>query len=119
MPGTHPTRLFESYEAWDAAGRPIGGVFPVSAADALAQAKAGGIPARYQGVEMYYVALPNAEETRTAQLWCPGMKAYNAEQGWHGDGWNIEGPPDRMSITPSIQTASWHGYLTDGALRAC
>lgn len=88
----------------------------MSASDVLQSAKDGAIPARYQGVEMYYVALPNADETKSVQLWCPWYKAFNAELGWHGDGWTMEGPSESITARPSIQTVSWHGYLTRGIL---
>jgi Family of unknown function (DUF6527) len=67
-------------------------------------------PDRYRGVPAYWVALP------TGQLWSPWEKAYNAEAGFHGEGWNISGPLDKLTVTPSIAVTGWHGFLTNGEL---
>lgn len=67
-------------------------------------------PERYKDVPAYYVALP------TGQLWCPWQRAYSAEQKHHGDGWNVSGPPEKLTATPSIQVDGWHGFLTNGEL---
>ncbi len=113
---TWPTTVFPSYEAWVAADRPIGGVFPAAPSRDDHQS----IPDRYRGVPMYYVALPNG------QTWCPWKRAFNNAQGYHGEGWEITGEiPARMTVSPSINASPdrkdpkdrWHGYLTDGVLR--
>ena len=104
-----PTVVYADMAAWIAAGRPVGGVFPLPRGDRDAEMW----PARYKDVEQtYYVALP------TGQLWCPWQKAFNTEQGYHGEGWNVNGSPECMTITPSIQVAGWHGYVTNGELVA-
>lgn len=104
-----PTKVFTSYDEWIAAGSPAGGVFPVDQ-ESYDPRFGDRWPARYQGVAAYYVALP------TGQLWCPWQKAYNQERGYHGEGWNISGPPERMTATPSIAVKGYHGWLTDGVL---
>lgn len=101
------TQLFESYGAWAAAGHPVGGVFPAGD-DRWGDAEAW--PDRYRSAVAYYVVLP------TSQLWCPWQRAYNAERGYHGEGWNVSGPPEKLTCTPSIQVKGWHGYLTNGEL---
>jgi hypothetical protein len=104
------TTLYASHAAWQAAGRPAGGVFPVPAEDRSREPE--GWPARYRDVAtVYYVALP------TGQLWCPWQKAYNRQQGgWYGEGWTVSGPPDKLTAQPSIAVDGYHGWLTDGVL---
>lgn len=102
------TQVFASHVDWMMAGRPTGGVFPVGA-DRSSSAEAW--PERYLSTEAYYVALP------TGQLWCPWQKAYNHEKGgYYGDGWKVDGSPEKLTAWPSIQVDGWHGYLTDGVL---
>lgn len=116
-----PTQVFETYEAWLAAGSPIGGVFPARpnpADDEIA------IPERYRGVAMWYVALPNG------QTICPWKRFYSRhrippggtmDQGYYGEGWEISGEiPGKMTVNPSINASegerNWHGWLTNGEL---
>jgi hypothetical protein len=106
-----PTTLFASYEAWAEAGRPVGGVFPSNDVDRRAEYNGvSAWPDRYRNAPAYHVALP------TGQTWCPWMKAFSAEQGYHGNGWEVSGPPEKLTCTPSIQVKGWHGWLTNGEL---
>jgi hypothetical protein len=70
--------------------------------------------------------------------WLEDMDNYKGPDGWalicklpYGGEWLIDGPSKdggrwtrtgtvpRISATPSILTSGYHGYLTDGVLRAC
>lgn len=103
------TQHFDDMAAWIHADRPIGGIFPVSSTDRTNTESSW--PERYRHVKtVYYIALP------TGQLWCPWQKAYSAQQGHHGNGWNITGAWGRWTVRPSIQVNGWHGYLTKGIL---
>lgn len=33
--------------------------------------------------------------------------------------WTTTGTPPNITVTPSIQTGRWHGFLTNGVLRSC
>ncbi len=105
----YPTKLFVSYDEWALAGRPIGGIMPV---DDSKDRDPNRTPPRYRGVAKWYVALPGG------QLWCPWNRAYDREKGFHGDGWNITGGPACLTVTPSIKTDHYHGFLTNGVLVA-
>lgn len=56
------------------------------------------------------VVLPNG------QWWCVDQRYYNRAEGWHGDGWTVQGKPPRITCSPSINTSSYHGTLEDGVL---
>lgn len=74
------------------------------------------------------VVLPNG------QFWSPDERAYTRPEteppkdggpkaldewrnsGWHGEGWTITGALPEISVTPSINTESYHGTLTNGVL---
>lgn len=105
------TQVFPNHDAWAAAGRPIGGVFPCT--PEMRDDTYNGVhgwPERYRGAVAYYVALPSG------QTWCPWRKAFDETRGYHGEGWEVSGPPDRLTATPSINTKGYHGYLTDGVI---
>lgn len=34
------------------------------------------------------------------------------------DGWTVVGKPPNLTLTPSIRTIGWHGWLTDGTLHS-
>lgn len=110
----YPTTAYRTEAAWRKAGCPIGGVFPVKMW-AYDPRWGERWPARYvqNGKPLqrhYYVMLPNG------QTWCPWSKAYNQERGYHGEGWDVSGPPERLTAKPSIAVNGYHGWLTDGVL---
>lgn len=111
-----PTRVFASYEAWRAAGGPVGGVMRVDVA-ALDPRHGDRWPARYLEVaragQAWYVALPALPGV---QLWSPWQRAYDKDQGYHGEGWEVSGPPESLSASPSIKTDDYHGFLQNGVL---
>lgn len=50
-------------------------------------------------------------------------RAYNKEQGWHGNGWAVEGSVEAGSLTlqPSVNMSpgspdGWHGWIRKGEL---
>lgn len=88
---------------------------------------------RYRGTGLMnrdpiVIVLPNG------QFWSPDERAYTLPEtkapvhggqraldewrnsGWHGDGWTITGALPEITVTPSINTTSYHGTLTDGVL---
>lgn len=107
-----PTKVFASYEDFQAGGSPVGGVFP----DFADSNDRESIPERYANVPRYYIMLPNR------QTWCPWKRAYNRKSGHHGEGWEISGSiPDAIDAKPSINasegsTNNWHGWLNNGVL---
>ena len=117
----YPTKVFESYAHWQAAGSPVGGVFPLEP-EWHYPAHPETWPERYRdGRPIYYVALPNG------QTWCPWRRAYSRppkgapmESGYHGEGWDVSGTPDCLTAKPSINAGegknNWHGFLTNGEL---
>lgn len=51
--------------------------------------------------------------------WCVDEKAFNPELGYHGDGWEVTGELPNISVTPSIQTDRYHGWVKNGVLTRC
>ena len=69
--------------------------------------------------------------------WCPGPKKHDGPYLWvvlpdgavwcvdgpssnpPGPGWTRTGEPPTVTARPSILTSGYHGWLTDGELRAC
>lgn len=42
---------------------------------------------------------------------------WNPEQGFHGDGWTVEGIPPQLTLAPSINiVGSYHGYIANGII---
>lgn len=56
------------------------------------------------------VVLPNG------QWWCLDQRYYKHPQGYYGDGWTWTGEPPRISVSPSINTSTYHGTLDNGVL---
>lgn len=53
----------------------------------------------------------------TGEHFMPDAGARNGEAG--KPGWTRTGTVPKISTLPSIQSDLWHGYLTDGVLKAC
>lgn len=123
---TWRTQLFASYDAWQAAGSPVGGIIPVEPA-AYEMHPDHGFPwgdpwpaaarlAQKAGAVHYYVALPGGKDGRAGQIWCPWQRAFSKDKGYHGNGWTVTGQPEQLTAQPSIDTARYHGYLRGGIL---
>lgn len=50
------------------------------------------------------------------QWWCVDEQAFNGKQGYHGEGWTVTGVLPQITVTPSIQTDEYHGWVKSGVL---
>ena len=59
-----------------------------------------------------------------------GIMIILPDEGWHhipiqkgpapdGKVWGWDGNTDKPTLTPSIRSSNWHGYLTNGRLVSC
>jgi hypothetical protein len=61
------------------------------------------------------IALPY--HNQKYQIWFPDERAWDAKQGYHGEGWTITGDLPNISITPSINcVGTYHGYVDKGQI---
>lgn len=113
-------RPFPSYKAWLRADRRVGGYWPINPHQARRQQEQSIVngwndcwPDRYRSqilagtLQSYWFALPGG------RIWCPWMRAYNAEQHYYGEGWDVLSTSP-FSFSPSINAPPYHGYITNG-----
>lgn len=59
----------------------------------------------------FFVKLPDGYE------FCPYLRAWNPEQGHHGDGWRVTGELPHVTIEPSINVVGrYHGWIRNGII---
>lgn len=110
-----PVVLFKDVDAARAAGvngePPIGAMFPANESNWQASVSANYLRDWKGKRAAMWVLLP------CRHWFCIDGAAYDAERGYHGDGWVVTGDPPNVTVTPSINcVGSYHGWLTAGVL---
>lgn len=52
----------------------------------------------------------------SGQWWCIDQRAFDGQNGWHGEGWSLTGEIPNITASPSINTHGYHGFLQNGVL---